>query len=693
MMPSETPGLSRAAMLYATAFWVVVSFFLFGCQQNASTIRPASESVIDSAFARSSTYIDQDQAFLVTPYLDSIYTALEPLPIPQLFRKYHFLGNMHLYATKNYEAAAKYLDSSKLLLNAHPDYPRDLLRYYFLKGNYHLEKNEFELALRELFKGKTLIDSLNITCEGRGIANTLGYLLYKQERYNEALYFFKERAYINQNCGIRDGFQFIFNQQQDHNEIGLCYEQIGQYDSALYHYNQGITLLLDYQQRLTNGARLDKSLGVLLGNKGSCFAQMQQFDSAKFYLERSIDMNLKPQGEWGDALLCKIKLGHVYLQTKESKQTVLLISEIQEELQKQPELIIAQRLAALQQAYAVYSGDYKQALFFTEMNQTLLDSIRFQGPNKFGQPDFRASFNALEQEINLVKLRNAAERKTFYFLLILIALACSLAFGFIILNKRKRESRYTQELEKLHQNAQVLNQELIQGLEDLELSHAENTRLMKVLMHDLRSPMAGILSAIQLLQHEKISEKDQQELQHLIEKSAENALHFIKDLLHVSTVDKAEDYPQQDLARILNSCLQLAKLEADKKGQSIQTKLFSVYVPIHQQKIWRVFNNLLTNAIKFSQKGSEIFIEMQEEATSVTIAVRDTGLGIAVEQQKDLFTAFSVTGQTGTEGEKSYGMGLAISKQITTAHQGEIWIESALGRGSTFYVKLPKQRK
>jgi len=521
----------------------------------------------------------------------------------------------------------------------------------------------------------------------------LGYLLFKQERYTEALYFFKERAAINQQCKIRDSIQLIFNKQQDHNEIGLCYEKTGQYDSALYHYNQGIALLLDYQQTHTNGARFDKSLGVLLGNKGSCFAQMQQFDSAKFYLQRSIDMNLKPNGEWGDALLCKIKLGQVYLQTKESEQAAQLISEIQEELVQQPELIIAQRLAALQQAYAVYTGDYKQALFFTEMNQQLLDSIRFQGPNKFGQPDFRASFNALEQEISLVKLRNAAERKTFYFLLILIALASSLAFGFIILNKRKRERRYTQELEKLHQNAQVLNQELIQGLEDLELSHAENTRLMKVLVHDLRSPMAGILSAIQLIQGEKISKNDQQELQHLIEKSADNALHFIKDLLHVSSIDKAEDYPQQDLARILNSCLQLAKLEADKKGQSIQTQLISVYVPMHQQKIWRVFNNLLTNAIKFSQKGSKIFIEMQEEATSVTVAVRDTGLGIAAEQQKDLFTAFSVTGQTGTEGEKSYGMGLAISKQIITAHQGEIWIESTIGKGSTFYVKLPKQRK
>ncbi|MDP2187758.1 MAG: ATP-binding protein [Sphingobacteriaceae bacterium] len=680
-------------MSYPKASWVVVLLLLFGCQQNSPTSELASQPIIDSAFAKSAVYIDQDQTSLVTPYLDSIYHVWNPLPIPQLLRKYHFLGNMHLYATKDYEAAAKYLDSSKTLLKAHPDYPHDLLRYYFLKGNYHLEKNEFELALRSLFKGKTLIDSLNITCEGRGIANTLGYLLYKQERYTEALYFFKERAAINQQCKIRNSVQHIFNKQQDHNEIGLCYEKIGQYDSALYHYNQGIALLLNYQQTHTDGARYAKSLGVLLGNKGSCYAQMLQFDSAKFYLQRSIDMNLKPRGEWGDALLCKIKLGHVYLQTKEGEQAALLISEIQQELLQQPELLIAQRLAALQRAYAEHIGDYKQALFFAEINQQLLDSIRFQGPNKFGQPDFKASFNALEQEINLVKLRNASERKTFYFLLILIALGSSLAFGFIILNKRKREKRYTQELEKLHQNAQALNQQLIQGLEDLEQSHAENTRLMKVLVHDLRSPMAGILSAIQLLQHEKLSQKDQQEFQHLIEKSAENALHFIKDLLHISTVDKTENYTQQDLDRILKSCLQLAKLEADKKGQSLQAQLISVNVPIHQQKIWRVFNNLLTNAIKFSQKGAEIFIEMHEEATSVTVVVRDTGLGIAAEQQKNLFAAFSVTGQTGTAGEKSYGMGLAISKQIITAHQGEIWLESSVGKGSAFYVRLPKQRK
>lgn len=691
-MLSKTLGLFRSVSFFALLL-ILGGVMLSGCRQKDRAQPSSDEAVIDSAFLKCSDFIDQRQISLVTPYIDSIYHIFGPLPVAQLLRKYHFLGNMHIYATKDYDAAAKYLDSSYVLLYANPDFPRDLLRYYFLKGNYHIEKNEYELAYNSLFKGKTLIDSLNITPEERGIANALGYLLYKQERYKEALHFFKERASINQVFKTTDSSQIVFNQQQDHNEIGLCFEKLGQNDSALYHYNRGIAVLISYQQNHSDGARFNKSLGVLLGNKGSCFAQTQQFDSAKIYLQRSIDMNLKPNGEWGDALLCKIKLGHVYLQTEEEQQAAILISEVQQELEQQAELVIVQRLAALQLAYATQTGDYKQALQFAQINQQLLDSIRFQGPNKFGQPDFRTSFSALEQEINLVKLRSSAERKTFYFILISIALGSSLAFGFILLNKRKREKRYTQELEKLHHNAQLLNQQLLQGLEDLEQRHAENTRLMKVLVHDLRSPMAGIFSAIQLLQHEKLSEKDEQELQHLIEKSAENALHFIKDLLHISTVDKTEDYSTQDLARILKSCLQLAKLEADKKGQSLQAQLISVSIPVHQQKIWRVFNNLLTNAIKFSQKGAGIFIEMKEDIASVTISIRDTGLGISAEQQKDLFTAFSVSGKSGTEGEKSYGMGLAISKQIITAHQGEIWLESALGKGSTFYVRLPKQRK
>lgn len=105
--------------------------------------------------------------------------------------------------------------------------------------------------------------------------------------------------------------------------------------------------------------------------------------------------------------------------------------------------------------------------------------------------------------------------------------------------------------------------------------------------------------------------------------------------------------------------------------------------------MWRVLTNLIANAIKFTPNGKDINILMKHNNEKVTIIIKDEGIGIPNSIKDQLFEWDTMSKRDGTNGEKPFGMGLAISKQIISAHQGKIWFESQENIGSTFYVEFP----
>lgn len=105
-------------------------------------------------------------------------------------------------------------------------------------------------------------------------------------------------------------------------------------------------------------------------------------------------------------------------------------------------------------------------------------------------------------------------------------------------------------------------------------------------------------------------------------------------------------------------------------------------------KLEQVLNNLIGNAIKFSEPESAVTISLAHEDDYFLITVADNGAGIAPAEKSRIFQPFE-RGQKGTGGEKSIGLGLAIVKRIVEGHGGENWFESELGQGTTFFVRIP----
>ena len=175
----------------------------------------------------------------------------------------------------------------------------------------------------------------------------------------------------------------------------------------------------------------------------------------------------------------------------------------------------------------------------------------------------------------------------------------------------------------------------------------------------------------------------------LLETSCTHSLEMIADLLHINT--NANDIKTESV--VLNSliiyCIELLQFKARAKKQKLMFSGINVTIKANSGKIWRLISNLIINAIKFSSIGGDITIEMFKTKDKVTIKIKDQGIGIPMENRDKIFDIFTDARRVGTSGEHSFGIGLAISKQIVEAHRGDIWFESKVNEGSTFYVSLP----
>ena len=134
-------------------------------------------------------------------------------------------------------------------------------------------------------------------------------------------------------------------------------------------------------------------------------------------------------------------------------------------------------------------------------------------------------------------------------------------------------------------------------------------------------------------------------------------------------------------------------IEAEKRNIILTAKI-DEQLPVllaDSRRIGQVLTNLMSNALKFTDDGGAIEISAWQSDGAVVVSVRDTGVGIAAEEQKDIFQMYGQLSGSERSPRRGSGIGLVICKKIIEAHGGRIWVESGLDRGSSFYFSLPAQ--
>ncbi|MCE6993033.1 tetratricopeptide repeat-containing sensor histidine kinase [Dyadobacter sp. CY323] len=228
--------------------------------------------------------------------------------------------------------------------------------------------------------------------------------------------------------------------------------------------------------------------------------------------------------------------------------------------------------------------------------------------------------------------------------------------------------------------------------EALELSNQNYAKVIKIVAHDLRNPIGAINGISTLLQEDDLTVEERKEFVQLIHDSSNSCITLIGDLLSTDFHFKESELRKEgiNLGPFLQQVVTLLTFRASEKNQQLILKdRGPSEILADRDKLLRVINNLVVNAIKFSPEGENIEVSTEQISEGVIIAVKDNGLGIPIEAAGKIFDPFTTSKRTGTAGEQPFGLGLYISKQIVEAHQGKIWFESEAGKGTSFFVFIP----
>jgi PAS domain S-box-containing protein len=229
-----------------------------------------------------------------------------------------------------------------------------------------------------------------------------------------------------------------------------------------------------------------------------------------------------------------------------------------------------------------------------------------------------------------------------------------------------------------------------------ELNEFKN-QLLGMAAHDLRNPLSVIYAASSFLADpgaQSLPAEKRQDFLFRIKNNSEFMAQLIEDLLDFAAIESGKVSLSQkttDLAEFVRRNVEQNRMLAERKGITVSYETGETLPPVavDRFRIDRVLNNLIGNAVKFSATGSPVTVATRRNNGSIVVSVRDLGPGIPAEELDRLFKPFSRTSVKSTGGERGTGLGLAISKETVEAHGGRVWVESVVGRGSTFSFSLP----
>lgn len=244
------------------------------------------------------------------------------------------------------------------------------------------------------------------------------------------------------------------------------------------------------------------------------------------------------------------------------------------------------------------------------------------------------------------------------------------------------------ELEKelAEKNIQIETQK-----KELEKVIKTKDRFFSLLGHDLRSPLATLGSYLNLIIHsDLLSREEIIQFASNIQQSVENVVEMLDNLLNWAVSESGEWQMKptkfsinHSLERVTDLYIDLAK----KKHISIRNKSYPFKVYADQNSVDVIVRNLLSNAIKYSKENGEIILNTEKEGDFVIISVKDNGMGMDEETIKNLFS-IDIKNKKANH-EAGTGLGLILSKEFAEKNGGSLYFESAINKGSTFFVKLP----
>jgi len=229
----------------------------------------------------------------------------------------------------------------------------------------------------------------------------------------------------------------------------------------------------------------------------------------------------------------------------------------------------------------------------------------------------------------------------------------------------------------------------------------ENARMFRQsdfiaeMVHELRAPLAALKASLALLTRPNLPEDKRHDIHRLLGSETDRLIRLTTDFLDLAQLESGRtrlDVQPFELYGLIAESVDIVRQQAAEKNVVIHVPYGEVQIEGDRGKLKQVLLNLLTNAVKYNRPDGEITVNVQMVSGEALITVSDTGYGVSEENQKQMFQKFFRAADTSgfTQGT---GLGLAITKHIVEAHGGQIWLESELNVGSTFFMRIPADQR
>lgn len=567
----------------------------------------------------------------------------------------------------------------------------------------------FNKALEYSQKAFSLVGSLNQKSKLADLVRETGNIYFSFGEATIALDFYQKSLKICKDNSDQIGMSKALN------NIGRIYSEAGQYTKALENLNQSLEIKIQH----------DNKLGVAntLLNIGTIHYKQENYSKAIDYFTQA-NYNYKAVNYIEGISNSYQFLGRSYLKTNQFIPSEESFTKALELAQKAHiKTLLVTIYLGVSELYAK-TNRYTLAYESLLKNKALSDSI-FSEERRSLLMELDAKYNlqAKEKQILLLskdqELKDAQRNKLIFWnaLLIIAALFLS-SFVYLIYSRMRFRGRINRQLleeiaqrksveEELHRHQVHLEALVEDRTKDLKIAKdkAEESDMLKTaflanMSHEIRTPMNAIVGFSNLLLDTDSTEIEKNDFVKQINQNSEILMNLIDDIIDISIIESGQtkiNNTKVCVYEVLQDLMLIFEKEKFKINKSHITisieydqslKTLSVFTDINRFR--QVLSNLISNALKFTSQGSIVIGFKKSKPSKILLYIKDTGTGIHPDNQEAIFERFSkFNSESETMLYPGTGLGLAICRELVQLMGGNIWLDSAVNKGSTFYFTLP----
>lgn len=473
-------------------------------------------------------------------------------------------------------------------------------------------------------------------------SNNLGFLNLEQGKYQEAEKFFKKSTEIAKEVSNKNWEATAYS------GLGQTYYHLGNIDKALKEFKKSLSLRVEIKEM--------KGISKIYYYLSKMSVSSEKLDSAMYYL--NISKNIAKEAGIKDQLLANFKLYKELFTRQDLLDSALIYQSRYIELRE------------------------KQ---FDENSARSIDGIQLEIKEE------ETARKLATKDIQLAK--KSFQLNFFIALATFIFLIAIVVFWFYKTQKKLGRSLKLKNIKISKQR-----DEIIRKNEELSILNIEKNDLISIVSHDLKSPLNNIRALIGLIKLPPLPPEDRAaEFLTMINESTIRLSNMIEKILDVEAIESKKlniKLEKINLSDITQSTIN--RFDTEAKQKQIQIHPFiseKVMIKADESYLIQVLENLLSNAIKFSPKGKNIYINVTAHKNKALCEVKDEGPGLSNNDKKKLFRKYQKLSNVPTANESSTGLGLSIVKKFVNSMDGEIWCESELGKGASFFVGFKNWKK